>query len=339
MTGGRPSRGASSGVASGASGPVSAGVSSGRGVGSVLSCRPPSCRSSSVGSPGPRVRHRAGAGRDAGRGSPAQRARARLAVPMLESLAAGRGRRDPGGARRAAADRPRCRAPPARPCRCRSRSVSSAVQEARISTSTVCSGPGEVAEPRRGGAGDRAADVVVGGAGLGEGVGQPAPGDLGEHRVVDQFLVGLRREVADAAGRAVPGLVALRVEQDDEPGAGDLEVLAPVRVGLGDPRADGVRPRGEPLRGGDVLEDDLRAGPGRRASASRAARNAAGGSSPPSRPCPCLGPRRRPGWWAPRAQGRPPDSTPRPTRRTHPGMSSRPVPTNRSAGVWEDGQS
>ena len=52
------------------------------------------------------------------------------------------------------------------------------------------------------------------------------------------------------------------------------------------------------------------------ARASRAARNAAGGSSA------LLGPRRRADWWAPRAQGRPRGSTRRPTRRINPGRVS-----------------
>ena len=86
------------------------------GMGSVLSCRPPSCR---VLVRRPPV--------------------TRLAIPMLESLAAaavgGTQQVHPGGGRPAALPRTSSQA-----SRCRSRSVSSAVQEARISTSTVCSG-------------------------------------------------------------------------------------------------------------------------------------------------------------------------------------------------------
>ena len=218
MTGGRPSRGARSGVASGAaSGAVSAaGVCSGGGVGSVLSCRPPSCRSSSVGPP---------AGRAARAGGPGSAGRRPAGGTDVRESRCRCGRRDPAGALRAAADPPRCRAPRARRCRCRSRSVSSAVHEARISTSTVCSGPAR--SPNR----VEAVRVTVPptlwcvGAGVGQRVGEPAPGDLGEHGVVDQFLVGGRRQVADAAGGAVPGLVPVGVEQHDEPGAGDLEVV------------------------------------------------------------------------------------------------------------------
>ena len=336
MTGGRPSRGARSGVASGGLGTgVRRASSSGRGVGSVLSCRPPSCRSSSVGPPGPRVRHRAGAARDAEEESPAQRARARLAVPMLESLAAGAvggtqqahpGRRQTGRVAehlqpgRAGAGRARCPPPSTRRASRRRR---------------VCSGPAR--SPKR----VEAVRVTVpptlwwAAPASVEGVGQPAPGDLGEHRVVDQLLVGLRREVADAAGRAVPGLVPVGVEQHDEPRAGDLDVVVPV-VGLGDPRADGVRPRREPLRRGDVLEDDL--GPGPDAGQRVEGGAERGGGFVPAR-VPASVPGARPGWWAPRAQGRPPDSTPRPTRRTVPRRRVAERRRTGSPGVWEDGQS
>ena len=122
-------------------------------------------------------------------------------------------------------------------------------------------GAGEVAEPGRGRAGDRAADVVVSGAGLGQGVGQPAPGDLGEHRVVDQFLVGGGRQVADAAGGAVPGLVAVGVVQHDEPGAGDLESSSSPRPARRPGPPTACAHGREPLGRGDVLQHDLRTGP------------------------------------------------------------------------------
>ena len=85
-------------------------------------------------------------------------------VPMLESLAAARGRRDPAGARPAAADPPRCRAPPARRAGA-GRGRCPPPSRRRASPRRRCARAGEVAEPGGGGAGDRAADGVVGRAG------------------------------------------------------------------------------------------------------------------------------------------------------------------------------
>ena len=202
MTGGRPSRGASSGRRR-APGRSPRRLAPARGVGSVLSCRPPSRRSSSVGSPG-REPARAGRGSGAGqRAAPGWRYRCQRVSPPERSE--GPSRRTPGGGRPAALPSTSSQAVQV-PVE---RGVLRGPRRAHLDVDRVL-GAGEVAEPRGRRPGDRAADGGVLRAGLGQGVGEPAPGDLGEHRVVDELLVGLGREVADAARGAVPGLVARR---------------------------------------------------------------------------------------------------------------------------------
>ena len=85
---------------------------------------------------------------------------------------------------------------------------------------------GQVAEPGGQGLGDGAGGGLVAGAGVVEGVGEPAPAHLGQQRIGGHLGVELGGHVRDQPQRALPGLVAGRVVQQDEPAVGDLVVVA-----------------------------------------------------------------------------------------------------------------
>ncbi|MPM40511.1 hypothetical protein SDC9_87155 [bioreactor metagenome] len=55
-------------------------------------------------------------------------------------------------------------------------------------------------------------------------LGQPGPADLGEQRVGDHLQIDISAGVADAPVVAVPGLVAVRIVENDQASGADLVV-------------------------------------------------------------------------------------------------------------------
>ena len=153
----------------------------------------------------------------------------------------------PSGGRPAAAQSRSTKA-----CRCGLMSASSAVQEARISSSMVVRGTGQIAEAGGRGLGDGAAGGAVARRPLVEGTGQPAPADRGQHRVDAHLRIELSGGERDQAQHAVPRLDAVGVVQQHQAPGGQLLAVADANVG-----GDGVAERRQPLGRSQRLDADL----------------------------------------------------------------------------------
>src|SRR5699024_3173165 len=117
---------------------------------------------------------------------------------------------------------------------------------------------GDVAVADRGGARHRPAQRRVRARLLAGGLRQPAPRHLGQERVARERRLHVRLNVGHQSQRAVPGVVARRVVQEDQPAervaVGELRhILARRGVDL---YAESVTVRGEPLWRPDRTDGD-----------------------------------------------------------------------------------
>src|SRR6478609_3410966 len=115
--------------------------------------------------------------------------------------------------------------------------------------------PGDVAEPGRRGRRHRSAERAEPGATGLQRFGEPAPGDLGQQRVLGDLGVQLAGREDDDPQRPTPGVDAVRVEQQDHP-AGRHFLVAAGGVQGG---RESVAPRRQPGRWGQ--RTDLHLGP------------------------------------------------------------------------------
>jgi hypothetical protein len=106
-------------------------------------------------------------------------------------------------------------------------------------------------------AGDGAGQVVEPGAVVRERLVQPGPPDLAEQRVLPHLRVERGAREDDDPEVAVPGRLAVRVVEDDEPSVAEEAVRVQVPGGGGDLGGESGREGREPGRGGHLLEVDL----------------------------------------------------------------------------------
>ena len=120
-------------------------------------------------------------------------------------------------------------------------------------------GPGRLGrhatEALRGDAGDSAARRGERGVLCLERLGEPGPADRREQRIGDHLGFYLSADVSHTTKRTLPGLVAVGVVQEHQPAGRELEVVDD------DIGTDSRGERGNPLRRGHLLPNDLRTQP------------------------------------------------------------------------------